>query len=143
MSHVKIWVHAVWGTKSHFPYLTKEIKEKIISHIRENANNKGIYVNKINGHRDHLHALIGLNADKSIAQTMQLIKGECAFWINKNKITSEKFEWADEYFAASVSESDLDRVVFYINNQEEHHKKSTFMEEYEKFMKDYNKADQG
>jgi REP element-mobilizing transposase RayT len=60
---------------------------------------------------------------------MQLIKGESSFWINKNQLTKEKFEWQDEYFAFSVSESVIDKVRDYIKNQEEHHKRKTFEEE--------------
>jgi REP element-mobilizing transposase RayT len=69
---------------------------------------------------------------------MQLIKGESSFWINKNRITSTKFEWADEYFAVSVSESHVKRVRGYINNQEIHHRKMTWEEEYTKFIEKYN-----
>ncbi|MDR7211388.1 type III secretory pathway component EscR [Flavobacterium piscis] len=57
---------------------------------------------------------------------MQLIKGESSFWINKNQLTKEKFEWQDEYFAFSVSESIIDKVRDYIKNQEEHHKRKLF-----------------
>lgn len=68
---------------------------------------------------------------------MQLIKGESSFWINKNELTNEKFEWQDEYFAVSVSESMLDKVREYIKKQEEHHSKKTFQQEYEEFITKY------
>lgn len=68
---------------------------------------------------------------------MQLIKGESSFWINKNQLTKEKFEWQDEYFAVSVSESQLYRVRNYIKNQEQHHRKKTFQEEYDEFIAKY------
>lgn len=133
----------MWGTKNRHRYLTKEIREKVISHIKQNAKQKGIYVDSVNGYDEHLHCLLSLNADMSIAKAMQLIKGESAFWINKEKITSTKFEWAVEYYAASVSESVLPKVRAYIKNQEEHHKKTTFQEEYEEFIKNYSFSDQG
>ena len=134
MSHIKIWVHAVWGTKKRYPYLTKEIKTKVISHIMENAKSKEIYINRLNGHTEHLHALIALNGDMSIAQVMQLIKGESAFWINKNKITEQDFKWCHKYYAASVDQSSLRRVRAYIDNQEEHHRKTIFVDEFEEFL---------
>lgn len=137
MSFVRIWVHVVWGTKNRFPFLTKDIKQNVINHIKENAKTKEIFIDCINGHTEHLHCLVGLNADMSIAKAVQLIKGESAFWINKQKITNDKFEWANEYFAISVSESVLDKIRSYINNQEEHHKIKTFNEEYEIFLKTY------
>jgi hypothetical protein len=69
---------------------------------------------------------------------MQLIKGESSFWINKNELTAIKFEWANEYYGVSVSESHLGRVRAYIDNQEEHHRKVSFADEYEKFMSEYH-----
>lgn len=65
---------------------------------------------------------------------MQLIKGEAAYWVNKNSLINGKLEWADEYFATSVSESKLDKVRDYIKNQEAHHQKITFKSEYESFL---------
>ena len=68
---------------------------------------------------------------------MQLIKGESSFWINKNDVTKTKFEWSDEYFAVSISETHINKVRDYIKNQEEHHRKKTWKEEYEEFMNKY------
>ena len=68
---------------------------------------------------------------------LQLIKGESSFWINKNNVTKTKFEWSDEYFAVSISETHINKVRDYIKNQEEHHRKKTWKEEYEEFMNKY------
>jgi REP element-mobilizing transposase RayT len=65
---------------------------------------------------------------------MQLVKGESSFWINKHQLTEEKFEWQDEYYGVSVSESILPKVRKYIENQEQHHRKKSFEEEYEDFI---------
>jgi putative transposase len=81
--------------------------------------------------------LISLGVDQTIQKVVQLIKGESSFWINNNKLCQEKFEWQDEYFAVSVSESMVDTVRNYIKNQEEHHSKQTFLEEYKEFMAKY------
>lgn len=143
MAYIKVWIHCVWGTKNRDPFLTTEIKMKVINHIKKNAQAKQIYIDRLNGYHDHLHCLIGLKADMSLAKTIQLIKGESAFWINKERLTLSKFEWADEYFAVSVSESMLDKVRAYIDNQEEHHRKTSFMEEYEKFIHNYKFVNQG
>ncbi|MGV3527721.1 MAG: IS200/IS605 family transposase [Flavisolibacter sp.] len=143
MSFVKVMIHVVWGTKSRKPILTKEIRHKLIDHISANARAKGIYVDRINGYTDHIHCLIGLNADTSISKTIQLLKGESAFWINKENLVPTRFQWADEYFAVSVSESMLGKVRAYIDGQEEHHRKKSFSEEYEDFMKTYKFTDQG
>jgi putative transposase len=138
MAYVRIWLHCVWGTKNRVPFLTSQNKFEIISHIRENAKNKGIYIDFINGHREHLHCIISLSADQSISKVLQLIKGESSFWINKNTICQGKFEWADEYFAISVSDSQIEKVREYIKNQDEHHKKITWEQEYKEFIEKFN-----
>ena len=143
MSYVRVWIHAVWGTKNREHFLTKEIRATVISHIRENAKKKQIYIDRLNGYTDHLHCLFGLNADMSIAKTLQLVKGESAFWINKERVTPMKFEWADEYYAVSVSEADLDNVRAYIDSQEEHHRKATFVEEVMELERRYGFLRQG
>ena len=79
----------------------------------------------------------------SIAKAMQLIKGEATHWANTNHLVKYKLDWADEYFAVSVSESMLDKIRDYIRNQEEHHKRITFQNEYEEFIKKYSFEHQG
>lgn len=137
MSHVKIWIHAVWGTKNHERILTKDVRRQLFQHIHENAKEKQIYIDFINGDMEHIHCLLALNADMTIAKAIQLIKGESAFWANKNTLIKPKLEWAVEYFAVSVSESMLNKIRDYIKNQEVHHQKMTFKDEYEKFITKY------
>ena len=138
MPFVKVYLHCVWSTKNRIPYLDSiELRQKVWNHIRENAIKKGIYIDFINGYSDHCHCLISLGVDQNIQKVIQLIKGESSFWINKNELTKEKFQWQEEYFAVSVSESILDKVREYIKNQEEHHKKKSFQEEYDEFILKY------
>ncbi len=138
MPFLKVYIHFVWSTKNRVPYLeSKELRQKVWNHIRENAKDKGIFIDFINGYNDHCHCLISLGVDQTIQKVMQLIKGESSFWINKQGLTQQKFEWQDEYFAVSVSESVLDKVRNYIKNQEEHHLKKSFQIEYDEFMSKY------
>lgn len=138
MPFVKVYIHFVWSTKNRIPFLdSQELRKKVWNHISENAKEKGIFIDFINGYTDHCHCLVSLEVDQTIKKTMQLIKGESSFWINKQELTSQKFEWQDEYFAVSVSESMIDKVRDYIKNQEEHHSKKTFQEEYDEFMVKY------
>ena len=139
MPFVKVYIHFVWSTKNRVPFLdSKDLRVKVWKHIKENAKEKGIFIDFINGYTDHCHCLVSMGIDQTIQKLMQLIKGESSFWINKNSLIKEKFEWQDEYFAISVSESMLDRVRQYIKNQEEHHKKRTFNEEYDEFISKYD-----
>ena len=137
MSYVRIWVHLVFCTKNRIPFLLKKVRETVRQHIIENCVKKEIFLKEINGHDEHLHCLISLGKDQSISKVSQLIKGESSFWINKNNICQDKFMWQDDYFAVSVSESHIERVIRYINNQEKHHVKKTFSEEVNQFINKY------
>jgi putative transposase len=137
MPYVKIWVHAVWSTKNRTPFLKNEIRDKVLTHIFKNAQAKGIKINIINGYEEHVHCLISLQ-DHNISKVLQLLKGESAFWINKEKLCHGRFEWQEEYFAVSIGESQVKAIRAYIQNQEEHHKKKNFDEEYQEFKKKYN-----
>jgi len=137
MSYVRIWLHCVWGTKNRIPFLNDSNKQTILTHIRENAIGKDIYIDFINGHKEHVHCTISLNAEQALSKVIQPIKGESSFWINKNLFTQGKFEWADEFFAVSVSESQIDNVREYIKNQEIHHKKKSWEDEYNEFIEKY------
>jgi REP element-mobilizing transposase RayT len=135
MPWVRVWIHFVWSTKNREPYLKDEIRQRVFAHIRENAREKGIYIDFINGYLEHVHCLISLGTDQTIEKIMQLIKGESSFWINKNSLCKTKFGWQDEYFAVSVSEANVPSVRKYIANQEEHHRINSFDDEFEGFMK--------
>jgi len=139
MPHIKVYIHFVWSTKNRVQFLNSpEIRKKVWRHIAENARFKGIFVDFVNGYADHCHCLVSLGVDQSIQKVVNLIKGESSHWINKNNITTQKFEWQNDYFAVSVSESKLNVVRDYIKNQEEHHTKKSFQEEYDEFIKNYN-----
>jgi REP element-mobilizing transposase RayT len=138
MPFVKVYIHFVWSTKNRVHYLeTKELRHKVWTHIKENAKEKGIFIDFLNGYSDHCHCLVSLGVDQTIQKVMQLIKGESSFWINKNQLTKEKFGWQDEYFAVSVSDSMIDKVREYIKNQETHHGKKSFQEEHDEFISKY------
>ena len=138
MSWVRIWVHLVFSTKNRETFLnSKELRKKVFQHIKQNAKEKDIWLDCVNGYSDHAHCLISLNKEQSISKVAQLIKGESSFWINQNNLIEGKFIWQDDYWAVSVSESHLEQTRQYIFNQEEHHSKITFKEEVDEFMKKY------
>lgn len=116
---------------------TTEIRQQVWQHIRENAKEKSIFINFINGYADHCHCLISLGTDQTMSKVMQLVKGESSFYINKHNLCSGKFEWQDEYYAVSVGFSALEQVREYIKNQEEHHKQTTFQNEFDAFISKY------
>ena len=143
MPYVDVKIHYVWCTKNRMPFLENmEMRNKVWQHMRDNAKEKGIYIDFINGHKEHCHCLVSLGTHQTIDKVAQLLKGESSYWINKQAafnehLKSKKFGWQDEYFAVSVSKSMVEKVRNYIKNQEEHHKSKSFQEEYDELINKY------
>jgi putative transposase len=137
MSYVKIWLHCVWSTKNRECTIPNSFRPVLLSHFREYAESKSIFLDYINAHKNHVHALINLGKEQNISEIMHLLKGESSFWINKMKMLKYHFIWQDDYFAASVSHSHVDRVRKYIKNQDKHHEKMTWEEELNGFLEKY------
>src|SRR5690348_10967575 len=136
-SYSRLWTHLIWETLSREPMLNKPAAAKASSFLTDYSLEKGIYM-KINYfNADHTHALIDLPTNISIEDVIKLLKGASSYWINQQKILKGHFAWGRGYGAFSVSHSDVDRVARYIANQEEHHRKHTFAEEYSLFVKRY------
>ena len=129
MSWVRIWIHVVFTTHRREPNLSSDIRHLLFAHIKQNCRAKGIYLDTIGGWVDHVHLLISLGREQDIAKVMMLTKGESAHCLNQQKVVRGKFRWQDDYFAISVSESQLDKVRAYIAGQEEHHKATPFDKE--------------
>ena len=140
MAYVTIWVHLVFATKYREPLLTKDIRYDVQKHIIDNCSKKDIFLQAINGYTEHMHCLISLGKEQTISKIAQLIKGESSHWINENKFAQDNFTWQDDYYAVSISQSHVERVVRYIKNQEIHHAKKSFDEEIEDFITKYGWA---
>ena len=138
MSFIRIWLHCVWTTNRRIPYLRDDIRDQVIFHILETSRSKNIYIDYLNGYQEHLHALISLGATQTVSDIMRSIKGESSFWINKNKLTSHRFEWQDDYYAVSIGASQVDSLRKYIRNQVDHHKSVTWEEELRKLEEEYD-----
>jgi REP element-mobilizing transposase RayT len=132
-TYSSIWVHAIWTTKNRVPSLDKKFRVDLCKYIRENAHEKQMTVDMINGIEDHLHALIRLLPTQSVAEIMKQIKGASSNWINKNEIVNEKFKWQQGYGALTVSPREVDKIRRYIKNQEHHHKSWKLDEELGRF----------
>ncbi len=106
MSHTyyKIWIHFVWGTKNHQPYLLKEIRAQVLEHIKWKAKEVEYSIDTISCVADHVHCLISLQPRFAISEVMNKLKGESAHWINEMNLTKTHFEWQGGFGAFSVSE---------------------------------------
>jgi len=134
-TYTQLYIQMVFAVKNRNAVLHSTIRHRIIEYISgiiSGMNHKSIIVNGVS---DHVHILIGLNPSISISDTVRDIKRGSSLFINTEKICNNKFAWQEGYGAFSYSRSQLDRVYNYILNQEKHHHKSTFHEEYIEFLK--------
>ena len=136
-SYSRCWLHLVWTTLDREAMLTKPAAVRGSRFLAEYSVEKGIYM-KINYFNpEHVHALIDLPTNKKIEEVTQLFKGSSSHWINENRLLRGRFSWGRGYGAFSVSHSDVGRVAAYIAEQEEHHRKKSFGEEFELFVRKY------
>lgn len=126
----QLYVHLVFAVKYRERLLTKEIRDELFKYISGIISNRKHKVIIINGMTDHIHILIGLNPNDKISDLVACVKRESSSFVNEKKFSRGKFHWQDGYGAFSYSRSQLDVIYKYLANQEAHHKKSTFREEY-------------
>jgi REP element-mobilizing transposase RayT len=124
----------VWGTKNRISYFNDLNTKDILGHILTNAFDQGIWMDHLNAYQDHFHCLISLNPDQALSTAIKLVKGESSYWINRNVHSDQKFRWAVEYYASSVSIKMLPTVRQYIQNQEIHHHNITWAQEERKYQ---------
>jgi REP element-mobilizing transposase RayT len=136
----QIYIQVVFAVKGRENLITNNWKtelNKYIAGIIKGKDQKPIIVN---GMPDHIHAFIGFKPAMAISDLVRDIKNNSSNFINDHKLVKGKFAWQDGYGAFSYSHSHIDKVYNYILNQEEHHKKKTFRQEYLSFLKAFDIA---
>jgi REP element-mobilizing transposase RayT len=93
---------------------------------------------QINGMPDHIHILFGMRPTQSLSDLMKYVKQDSSKWINSRGLVNGKFSWQTGYGAFSYSKSDVQNVINYIKNQEEHHQKIKFQDEYKQLLKKFD-----
>jgi len=134
----KVYVHIIFSTKLRKPFITKDIQNELYSYIAGTLINLKSDVLKINGIKDHIHILCTLPRTITIAKILEEMKKSSSKWIKTNGTKWSGFAWQDGYGTFSVSSSLINNVIKYIENQEEHHKKVSFQDEFREFLKKYN-----
>src|SRR5579862_4983871 len=134
-SYYKIWIHAVYGTKNRAELINREIERAVYDYLRTQLHEMDCPVRIINGMPEHVHLLFLQNPKLPITDIIKQVKGSSSFWINEQNLLNEKFGWQTGYAAFSVSESQLEKVYQYILNQKQHHRRKSFAQEYQEFVK--------
>jgi putative transposase len=133
----QIYIHIVFSVKRRVSLIQQDWREELHKYITGIIQNKDHKVLAINTMPDHIHILIGMRPDASLSELVRDVKANSSKWINEKKFLKIKFLWQEGYGAFSYSHSQLDEVIHYIKEQQEHHKKRTFKEEYISFLKKY------
>jgi REP element-mobilizing transposase RayT len=134
----QIYLHLVFAVQNRISLIQPEWRDELYKYITGIVQNNEHKLIAINGTQNHLHIAVGYKPHQLIPNLLQDIKGYSSKWINDKKFIKGKFTWQAGYGAFSFSHSQMDKVVKYINNQEQHHKKQTFHEEYIKLLENYN-----
>jgi len=133
----QIYIQTVFTVQNRISLIKSEWKIELYKYITGIVQNNGHKLIAINGMPDHLHVFIGMKPNQSLSDLMQDIKGDSSNWIHEKGFVKERFEWQAGFGAFSYSISQIDKVVKYINNQTNHHKIKTFIEEYLDFLKKF------
>jgi len=134
----RLWTHLIFSTKDRFPFLRdKVLRSEMHAYLAEMLRVHDCETLIVGGVEDHAHSLFALSRTHSIASVVKEVKRTSSGWIKTTSRKLSKFHWQAGYGTFSVSQSNLTAVIRYIENQEEHHKRVTFQDEYRRFLKAY------
>ncbi|MBS1758853.1 MAG: IS200/IS605 family transposase [Bacteroidetes bacterium] len=134
----KLFVHIIFHTKYSHDLIDEVVQPELYAYIGGIINENQSQAIRINGTQNHIHILAVMSKNISLAKFVEEIKRNSSRWIKTKGIQYQNFKWQGGYAGYSVSQSVVDRVKKYIENQKEHHQKVSFEEEYIAFLKEYN-----
>lgn len=137
-SLASIPIHIIWSTKGREPFIKPEIEMELFSYMAAIFREHESPALTINGTEDHVHSLVILSRKITVAKLVEEVKKSSSKWIKTKGEFYRNFYWQSGYAALGLGQSNLEALKIYVANQEEHHHKKTFQEEYVAFLKKYN-----
>jgi REP element-mobilizing transposase RayT len=135
-THTQICYHIVFSTKNRQPTLKSNRRNDLFRYIWGILKNRESHVHRINGREDHLHILTSLHPSVRLADLVKDIKTGASVWIEKDCVFPMFAHWQDGHAAFTHSKQEIDRLIEYIKGQEEHHRRTSFVEEYRKLLEE-------
>lgn len=137
MAHTftNLLTHLIFSTKDRGPLIDAELKPSLLAYLGGIVREMRATALIINGTADHVHALVALPPSLSLSDLMRVLKTNSSKWVHETWVARSKFGWQTGFAAFSVSQSNVATVIEYIAQQEEHHRKVTFQEEYLAFLR--------
>jgi len=136
-SLVKNYIHIIFSTKYREPIIHQSVENELYRYIGGICKEMECPPIKIGGYTDHVHLLCMLSKKIALMDLLEEVKSHSSNWIKTKSVELKNFYWQNGYGAFSVNPSEIDRVITYIENQKEHHRKKTFQDEYRAFLKKY------
>ena len=129
-TYTQISIHAVFAVKFRENFILKNWRDDLHKYISGIITNEGAKSLAVGGWKDHIHIFFGMNPANALSEFIKVVKSNSSKWINDHSFVKGKFQWQESYAAFSYSKSQRDPVIKYIMNQEQHHAKLTFKQEY-------------
>ena len=136
-SLVKNYIHITFSTKHRVPLIHQPVEDELYSYIGGICKQLECSPIKIGGYTDHIHILCMLSKKIALMKLLEEVKAHSSKWMKTKGTMLKNFYWQNGYGAFSVNPSEIDKVITYIENQKEHHKKKTFQDEYRAFLTKY------
>jgi len=136
-TYTQIYIQSVFTVQNRMSLIMPKWKDELFKYITGIVQNNGHKLISVNGMPDHIHLFIGMKPSQSLSDLMQDVKGDSSKWIQEKGFIKGVFNWQVGFGAFSYSISQIDAVVKYINNQENHHKRETFIQEYTNFLEKF------
>ncbi|REJ75382.1 MAG: IS200/IS605 family transposase [Acidobacteria bacterium] len=133
-TYSQIYIHVVFAVKGRRNLVDKSWREELYKYITGTVQNKRNKMISIGGIEDHIHMLIGLNPSQVLSDLVRDVKVSSTLFINKNRFVMRGFQWQEGYGAFTISREDIPAVAHYIENQERHHKRQSFEDEYKDIL---------
>jgi putative transposase len=133
-SHNCCLIHVVFSTAERRPLIKDEARQRLHAYMGGIARENGIIALAIGGVADHVHLLLSLPRTISIAKAVQLIKAGSSKWMNESFSSNGRFSWQEGFGSFSIGISQQEKTVAYIKNQEQHHRRVSFHDEFKKFL---------
>ena len=136
-TYSQIYIQTVFAVENHQSLIKSNFRDELFRYITGIVRNQGQKLITINGMPDHVHILIGLKPAIALADLVRDIKADSSNFINKNRWVRGRFSWQEGYGAFSYGHSQLDTIIRYIQNQEQHHRRRSFKDEYLAWLKKF------
>ncbi len=134
-TYSQIYLHFVFAVQNRMSLISPQWQADLYKYMSGVISNKGNKAYIINGMPDHVHALVSMSPKQAPSDLMHDVKQSSSLWINENRFVAGKFSWQEGFGVFSYGKSQIPSVAGYIEKQEEHHKKRTFIEEYVELLK--------